>query len=96
MKKVSLLSLACVLCVLFWSCGSGLNGTYADSSGLVSYTFKSNGVVSVSAMGAEIEQKYKVENGKVKIVSPQGDLVLTITDDATITGPMGMTLTKQK
>jgi hypothetical protein len=92
MKKLSV----AVLAIFLSACGSGLDGTYTDSTGIASYTFKSGGKVAMSTMGIETEMQYKVEDGKVKIGSPQGSLVMTILEDGSIQGPMGMKLTKQK
>ena len=50
----------------------------------------------MSMMGVETEMEYKVEDGKVKIGSPQGTLVMAILEDGSIQGPMGMKLTKKK
>jgi len=78
------------------ACGSGLDGTYTDEMGVVSYTFSSGGKVAVTTMGIETETEYRVEDGKVKIGSPQGSLVMTILEDGSIQGPLGVRLTKQK
>lgn len=91
MKKI----IAVAIAVLLSACGSGLDGTYKDEMGISSYTFKS-GKVIVSAMGVGSEMDYKVEDGKVKIVSPQGTMVMNILQDGSIEGPMGIKLTKQK
>jgi len=87
--------MALALIVSLTACGSGLNGTYTDASGMVSYTFRPGGKVTMTAMGVETETDYTVEGRKVKIGSPQGALVMTILDDGSIQGPMGMVLTKQ-
>lgn len=80
------------------SCGSKLNGTYADQSGMTSYTFKSNGKVSISVMNTEIEMNYEVDGNKVKLIGPGGggSLVMTLLEDGSIQGPMGIKFTKQK
>ena len=85
--------LAAVLAVLLSACSSGLDGTYTD--GMSSYTFKPSGKVSMKTMGVETEMDYKVEDGKVKIGSAQGALVMTILEDGSISGPMGK-LSKKK
>lgn len=92
MKKIY----AVIFAILLSACGSGLNGTYTDASGIVSYNFKSGGKVAMATMGMETEMDYRVEDGKVKIGSPQGALVMTILEDGSIQGPMGIKLTKQK
>jgi len=90
-----------VIAVLLLSgCGSKIDGTYTDSSRTVTYTFKSNGTVLMSTMGTEVELKYEVDGDKIKIQTgaPQGSasLVLTLLDDGSIQGPMGIKLTKEK
>lgn len=81
--------------VLFLSaCGSKLDGTYADRYSKL--TFKSNGKVIQSAMGMEVESNYEVEGSKVKLITTQGTLLLTILEDGSIQNPMGGKLTKQK
>jgi outer membrane lipopolysaccharide assembly protein LptE/RlpB len=91
MKKI----IAVAITALLSACGSGLDGTYTDQQGISSYTFKS-GKVIVSAMGVGSEMDYKLEDGKVKIISPQGTMVMNILKDGSIEGPMGVKLTKQK
>lgn len=87
---------AIALMILLSSCGSRLHGTYSDSMGLTSFTFKSGGKVAMTTMGIETELDYKVEDGKVKIGTEKGAMVLTLLDDGSIRGPMGMKLEKQK
>jgi len=82
--------------LLLVACGSPVDGTYSDAMGLTSYTFKDGDKVYVSAMGAETELKYSVEDDKIRIESPQGNLILTLNEDGSLQGPMGMTLTKKK
>ncbi|MCI0505262.1 MAG: hypothetical protein L0Z73_04055 [Gammaproteobacteria bacterium] len=81
------------------ACGSGLDGTYADQSGITKYKFESGGKVYVSMMGVETELKYEVDGDKVKIAAP-GDnganQIYTLQGDGSLSGPMGLTLTKQK
>ena len=85
-----------IVCLFLAACGSGISGTYSDPSGMAEYTFKSNGVASMSAMGIAVEVKYKVEDGKVKLISPEGTVVMKILDDGSIEGPLGVKLTKKK
>jgi Family of unknown function (DUF5640) len=83
--------------LLLSACGSKINGTYSDDSGTISYTFKSDGTVLMSTMGTGVELKYEVDGNKIKVlVAPQAALVLTLLDDGSIEGPMGVKLTKQK
>jgi outer membrane lipopolysaccharide assembly protein LptE/RlpB len=91
MKKLFLLSVV----LLLSACGSKLDGTYADKNGMLSYTFKSNGKTYQSAMGMEVELDYEVDGNKIKLVTPQGNMIMTLLDDGSIESPMGI-LTKQK
>jgi hypothetical protein len=74
LRFVQLFLLSSVL--LLSACGSKsrLDGTYAyaDQTGFVSvsYTFKSNGKVTASAMGREYELNYEVDGNKVRITNP--------------------------
>lgn len=90
MKKLILV--CCVL--LLAACGSKLDGAYADEMGISKYTFKSNGKVVVETFGFASELLYEVAGDKLKINGPQGNLLLTINDDGTISGPMGIVLKK--
>ena len=94
-----------VLAVLLLSgCGSKLDGTYCDGSGMLCYTFKSNGTVLMStnmkSVGGgvnEVEMKYVVDGDKIKILAGPLTSILTILKDGSIQGPMGvMKLTTQK
>jgi hypothetical protein len=83
--------------LLLAACGSGLSGTYTDPMGVSSYTFKPGGVVEVGAMGATTEMHYEVDGKDVKIGLKGGPMqVMTIQQDGSISGPMGITLTKKK
>ena len=77
------------------ACGSGIEGSYADSLGVSRYTFNSNGKMLMSTMGTEVELKYEVDGDKIKLQAPQGTLVLTLLKDGSIQGPMGMKLIRQ-
>ena len=82
--------------ILLAACGQSLNGTYADASGVVEYTFESGGKVTTKTMGMEAELKYEVDGKKVKFLTPGGALVYTLKDDGSMAGPMGLKLIKKK
>lgn len=82
--------------LLLSACGSKLEGTYADGSGSMRYSFNSNGKVSQSLGGMEYEMDYKVEGNKIKIMSGDNAMVMNLLEDGSIQGPMGIKLTKQK
>lgn len=87
--------LAMMITILLTACGAKLDGTYKDDMGVSTYTFKS-GKVTVLTMGVGSELDYHVDDGKVKITSPQGTVVMNILPDGSIEGPMGIRLMKQK
>ncbi len=63
--------------------------------GVSKYTFKSNGKVIVDTVGFASELSYEVDDKNVKISGPQGNLIMTIKDDKSIEGPLGLLLTKK-
>ena len=94
MKKI----IAVGISILVVGCGSKLSGTYSTTTfaGKVAYEFNSNGKVIVdSGMGMKTEIPYEVDGKNIKLVTPQGSGILTIVDDKTIQGPMGMKLVKE-
>lgn len=82
-------------CLLLTACGQQLEGTYSDEMGITHYTFKSDDKVYVSVMGNETELDYALEENKVKISGPQGNMVFTLNEDGSLKGPMGMRLSKK-
>ena len=91
MKYVLTLAVLFVLA----ACGAKLDGTYTDQTGIVSYTFTSDGKVTSEAMGVKFEQKYELDGNKVKLVMPTGAMVMTLNEDGSIDGAAGK-LTKKK
>lgn len=83
-------------CLLLAACGSGLDGTYSDQSGMMRYRFESSGKVYAEAMGMESELKYTVDGDKVKIEVPGGgNMIFTKAKDGSLKGPMGIALKKK-
>lgn len=91
MKKILLIT----VCLLLTACGQQLEGTYSDEMGITQYTFKSGDKVYVSVMGNETELDYSIDDDKVKITGPQGNMVFTLNEDGSLKGPMGMKLSKK-
>lgn len=86
-----------VLAMLLTACGKSLDGTYVDGSGMMEYKFESNGKVYAGAMGMETELEYEIDGEKLKIYAPDGEnQILTLNEDGTIGGPMGITLKKKE
>jgi hypothetical protein len=78
--------------------GSKIDGTYCHRFAGC-YAFRSNGTVLISTpMGTELEMKYEVDGNKIKLVDRQGNvhLVMTMLEDGSIRGPIGVILAKQK
>ncbi|MCC6302286.1 MAG: hypothetical protein IT489_05740 [Gammaproteobacteria bacterium] len=95
-SRIGGLSIALLSTLTLAACGSKLSGEYSDPDGMVSYHFESGGRVYVSAMGNETELKYAVNDRKVRIEMPEGNQILTLLDDGSLQGPMGMKLVKKK
>ncbi len=87
--------LLATLVLLLSACSPKISGTYADPTGLTSFTFKSGSSVAMTTMGIETELKYKIEDSKVKIGSDKGALVLTMLEDGTLQGPLGIKFAKK-
>ena len=94
MRKLINAVLAAGMIFALTACGSKLNGTYEGEMG--SYTFKSNNTVVVDTLGAKMEMKYELDGKDVRIMVPQGAvMIMTLVDDNTISGPMGMKMVKK-
>ena len=78
------------------SCGrkGKMDGTY--SSAVQSYTFKGD-TVSMSVMGTKAGENwpYRVEDKKVILTGPGGDLVLTMNEDGSLSDPAKDKLVKK-
>jgi len=96
LMKLLLRSLLPLLAALLLAaCGPRIEGTYADPTGLSKYEFQSGGKVYVSVLGAKTELKYEVDGKNVKIIGSSGNQVLTLLDDGSLQGPLGIKLKKQ-
>jgi len=94
MKKLLLLS---AVTFLLSACGSSLDGTYSDENGIMEYKFESSGKVYAGVMGMKTELEYEIDGDKLKIFVPGGgNQIMTLNDDGSISGPMGVKLTKQE
>ncbi len=94
MKKIVVL----VLVLLLAACSNGLSGTYADSMGMIQYTFDKKGTVTVEMLGKSQQTTYVREKDllKVKVPGTASEAVdFTINEDGSLQGPMGVRLEKQ-
>ena len=89
-------SLLLMFVLLLTACGAKLDGTYVDGMGLTSYTFKSSGKAYFSALGVENEVSYDIDDDRVKLHKPDGDLILKLQQDGTLQGPLGIVYTKKQ
>lgn len=80
------------LALLLAACGSGIEGTWSDDSGLSHYTFGRDGKVVQSTLGIDVEMAYRVDGDEVRLQTPMGTQRLTRLDHDTLSGPMGMRL----
>jgi hypothetical protein len=84
------------LALLLTACGSRLSGQYSDKSGMLQYDFRSDGKVYMSTLGIQTAGEYEIDDDKVILKGSNGNMVLEIQDDGTLTGPMGMVLSKRE
>lgn len=89
-------TLAAAVVAVLVACSSGLEGTYEDPMGLTRYTFQSDGKVLMTMMGTEVEMTYEKEGDKIKVGTPEGRVVMTLLEDGSIQGPMGVKLTRKQ
>jgi hypothetical protein len=82
--------------LLLTACGTRLDGTYVDGMGLTGYTFKTSGKAYFEALGIESEFSYEIDDDRVKLHKPDGDLILKLEKDGTLQGPLGIIYTKKK
>lgn len=83
-----------VAALLLSGCSRGLQGTYADEVGFMSFTFASDGTVVQSTLGLEVEMTYEIVDERVVVTTGVGELELKRLDERTLEGPFGMRLTR--
>lgn len=88
--------LVVALITLLTACGTRISGTYVDPMGMTSLTFTSSDEVAMTTMGIETKLNYTVEDDKVKIGSEKSAMVLTMLEDGTLQGPLGIKFTRKK
>ncbi|MCX8518987.1 MAG: hypothetical protein ORN21_02475 [Methylophilaceae bacterium] len=81
---------------LLCSCGNRLEGVYEDHIGVSHFTFHGDGIAYISAFGIETDVKYDVDKDRLRLHTPQGNIVLRIRDNSTIEGPLGILYTKKQ
>jgi hypothetical protein len=78
-------------------CGKSVEGTYTDSSGMMTVEFDSGGKSKFTAAGMEVDGTYTVSGNTVTVTTTAGGnatRTLTINDDGSLTGD-GVTLKKR-
>jgi hypothetical protein len=77
------------VCFALSGCGKKLDGVYHAGDGPAVITLK-GGKATVDIGGESKTLDYKVEGNKLTIINPaEGDIVMTINDDGTLTSPFG-------
>jgi hypothetical protein len=67
-------------------CGSKIDGTYADSTGMATVTFKPNGKATFKTIaGTQDDVDYTVDGDKVTLKIAGSDVTLTRTSDGSLT-----------
>ncbi|MDH3298340.1 MAG: hypothetical protein OEM23_04160 [Gemmatimonadota bacterium] len=72
-----------VVALAFAGCGGGLEGTYSDEMGVVTYEFSSDGKVMITGpFGNAVQLDYELEGDRVLVKASEGAAqVLTITPE---------------
>ena len=87
-KKLAVVS---IFITLLSACESGLDGKYSDKSGLMEYTFEPSGTAYIGMMGVVSEVQYEIDVDKLKIITSDGkNLVMTLNEDGSISGPKNL------
>jgi hypothetical protein len=63
---------------------------------MLQYDFKSDGKVYMSTLGIQTAAEYEIDDDKVIIKGRKGNLVLDLKADGTLSGPLGMVLSKRE
>jgi hypothetical protein len=83
------------LLLLLTGCSSGLSGEYTDENGIMSYEFQTDGKVFMKMMGMQFAGEYEIDENKVIVKGPNGNLVFEREGDI-LKGPMGLQLKKKE
>src|SRR5215469_16046557 len=95
-KAMSLSILLC-LCGALISCGSSIEGTYANDNMGILIELKSGGQATfTSSLGDNDACTYKVDGKKLTLACRRDKVVFTIHDDGSLTAPFFGTLRKTK
>lgn len=95
MKNLLIVALA----TLLTACSQGLSGTWNDDVGMLSYTFDSDGKVTVEMPGKSQQTHYTRDGNMLKVAVPGAEaesVDFTINEDGSLQGPMGVRLHKQE
>lgn len=84
------------LALLLAACGSGIEGSWSDDSGLSHYTFGRDGKVVQSTLGIDVEMAYRVDGDQVRLQTPMGAVRMVRLDHDTLAGPMGVRLHRDR
>jgi hypothetical protein len=97
-RRIALwISLLVLSMALLLGCSHPLSGKYTDDKEIVSIEFKSDKAYMGSMLGNASELEYQVKGKDLVLKAPQGNMVLHIEDDGSLSGfGLGTTLRKVK
>jgi hypothetical protein len=84
------------LSVSLAGCGKGLNGTYTDPTGKITYAFHSNGTVDCGIGGMSKQFNYVLKGDEIHINTGGVDRVLRRDSDGAVIVPPGVKLVAKK
>ena len=87
-------SLLGLLLLALAGCSDGVEGTYADKVGFMSFRFDGDGGVVHNTLGLEIEMTYEVDDDRITVIGPHAEMVLQRLPDGGLEGPDGMRLVR--
>lgn len=80
---------------LLAACGQKLSGTYVNQTTDAKLIFESSDKVIYDTGMGKVEVSYKVDGKNLKLISPEGTQIFTLSDDGSIQAPMGLNFKKR-
>ncbi|RQZ26112.1 hypothetical protein DIE14_15760 [Burkholderia sp. Bp9017] len=90
-KTLALLTITLLLA----ACGQKLSGTYVNPTSDAKLIFESSDKLIYDTGMGKVEVSYKIDGKNLKLISPEGTQIFTLSDDGSIQAPMGLSFKKQ-